>query len=369
MATRLKRIPAEDVEIHNELEEMRAELEALEEAEKPPVNEALETLYAEMEITGDLESARVFVSKLNFDGANNEARVWEGDAEAYNLERIAKKFGTGQYRVKVYVRIPTGQRVQKASKVYGYKLSREDEERLNAPVTQPSQSGGLTVADVETMFARFAAQMQPAPVAQPNPLAMMKELAEVMKVMTPAPAQPGGMGQMRDMIEIVQLMRESSDPIERGVNASTSDVLLKMVEKFGPLMAGALQMQQPQNMAQAPAPQLQAPPQENPAPISQEDEMSKLQEAQLKMGLGYLVTMAEHAAPPETYAAVILDYAPEENLNQLLAIPGGPIEALARLEPRVKNHVAWFEQVFVELRALMLPDDVMTEKTEPEVKP
>src|SRR6266481_1741400 len=76
------------------------------------LNPALETLYAELGISGEGEAV-VFVSQLDADKKGAEAQVWRGSPDDYDLEAIARTFGSGNYRVKVYVRGPTGHRAQR----------------------------------------------------------------------------------------------------------------------------------------------------------------------------------------------------------------------------------------------------------------
>ncbi len=372
MATRIKRVvPQEDEISAEDIDEMRAELSALAEqveAQTDQPNVILQGLYAELGIEEELDDARVYVSKINYDGMNHEGRVWDGDAEACNMQTIGKRFGSGQYRVKVYVKHPvTRKPVLKTSKEIGVILDAEDEARLKAPIAPPAQSGGLTMADVQVMIQQGIGSILPTiqQAIQPpqNPLGMMKELAEVMRTLQPppAPAQTGGLSQMKDMIEIVHLMREGNEaPI--GPGAGTMDVLMKLAEKFGPALASVVQQQAAQQApAQQPVPQVTMPAlQNNPAPAVQptptEDEAMKAQEMQLRMGIGFLVSMAEAKAAPEPYADVILDNVGDEMVNNWLALPEGPLPTLIKIDPRVEQHRAWFERVVAELRVAMTPE-------------
>ena len=164
------------------------------------LNPALETIKAELQITGDAD-VTVHVSKLNADENGTEMNVWRGDPDSYDLEQIAKKFGSGQYRVMVYMRIPSGQKVRKLNKVMAWLLSPEDEQRRksgNAPQTVAGNDTSNVIAVLQQMQRdNLAAQerMIAAIAQRPDPMKQMKDIADVVKTIAPnAPAAPQSMG-------------------------------------------------------------------------------------------------------------------------------------------------------------------------------
>lgn len=338
------------VEVEKAYREMISEVEA----EEKIINPALESLYAELDINEEYENARIFVAKLDYDGQGNEARVWDGDPEQYDLRAIARKFGSGQYRVKIYSRIPSGQRVQRGNKILGYLLDPVDEAKLSQ---QPavSASNSLTADDIRRIVLETMQVSRPAPEPV-NPYAQMKEMAEIMRMMQPqvAPAQNvDQFGMLEKAITLVKSFQGDIEPIDRGVNASTSDVLLGMLKTFGGPIANALQQGAQNQAAYVGLPPSQQVPQlqQNPLPPQpqpQEDDVN----LKLKMGLSFLISACESGAAPETYAEVAIDHVPEAELNILLAMPD-PIASLSQFDNRVEKHKEWFLAVFAEIRELM----------------
>lgn len=339
------------------------------------INPALESLYAEMGLS-DGGDATVHVSKLDADGRGAEAQVWKGDPEQYDLEMLAKKFGSGSYRVRVYVKIPTGQRVMKANKVFAWLLSAEDEDKRNrTPVAQiapPPQDIGKTVADaVATAIAALNAN-RPAPV---DPMQQLASLASIMQTLqpqvshqpVPQPADPFAM--MRGMIEMMNMMK-GDEPIVPVANAGTSDVLLGLVNKFGPLLMQTMAQQQGQPQM-LPAPQQYAP---NPQPLTtnvtnaepvlapppppqytqtQEDEMN----LKLKMGIAWLIGQCDGGGAPDTYAEVVLDSVPAESLQVILSQPD-PVAFFISIDPRAANepYKQWFTDLLAAVRDMLTPE-------------
>lgn len=336
---------------------------------------ALETMLAELGIT-DGGQATVFISKLDANGRGGEAQVWKGDPEDFDLEQIARKFGSGEYRVKVYVKIPSGQKVLKANKVMSWLLSPEDEARRLNP-TQPQQT--IAQPDIARMIAdAISAAIAPLAMArqpQPDPMQMMASLAGIMKDMMPSAAMQAQqahptnpLDMIRSVIEITQMMKGDVDPVDRGVNASTNDVLLGMVNKFAPLIMGAMaggnaeaapqlggyqSTPAPVDQSSMTAPMHTLPPQQFAAPQSPQPGVEDVN-LQLKMGINFLLMQCEAGGLPETYAEVVLDSVPADAVQALLSQPN-PIEWLATINPRVKEpHIsAWFEQLLTEVRELL----------------
>lgn len=334
------------------------------------LNPALETLFAEMGVT-DGGDATVHVTKLDANGRGSEAQIWKGDPDQYDLEQLARKFGSGEYRVKVYVRIPTGQKVMKANKVFSWLLSPEDEARRLNP-TQPQHAA--QPVDISRQIAEaVAAAVAPLMAArqpQPDPMAMMSSLAGIMRDLQPQaqhvaqPSQTNPLEMIRSVIEITQMMKGESDPVDRGVNASTNDVLLGMVNKFGPLLMGALAQGPGASMTGMPQAQPAVeyqqnptrPPQPQQAPQSPQPGVEDVN-LQLKMGINFLLMQCEAGGAPETYAEVVLDSVPTDAMQSLLAQPD-PIAWLATIDKRVEEpaNAEWFRELIASARDLLAPD-------------
>lgn len=339
------------------------------------LNPALESLYAELGM-GDGGEATVHVSKLDADGRGVEAQIWKGDPDNYDLEQLAKKFGSGQYRVKVYVRIPTGQKVCKGNKVFAWMLSPEDEAKRmqvqNPQATAVKQFDPADIARVVVDSIKMALPQQ-NPV---NSLGMLKEIAEVMRTLQPTTQQVAQTPQvdpismMKNLAEMMVTLRGEVEPVAAGGNAGGMDVLLSLVNKFGPMFQQVMSQQQGAQMGAqagiaAATPQLQhmptqtQPPHQAPQQAPQqeqsgEDEVSM----KLRMGLMFLVQQCKAGGLPETYAEVVLDSVPAESLAQLMSV-ADPVAQLAAFAPEVADHREWFEKLIGECREMLTdePDD------------
>lgn len=342
------------------------------------LNPALNSLYSELGVTAEQGETVVHVSLMDADGKAGEAHIWRGDPEDFDPEQLARTFGSGRYMVKVFVRDALGVKVQRARRVIQWQLSPADEAKrksylaeLNASVAAavpPPKPDAVPQADISRMIAeavKAAVPQQPAV----NPLAMMKEVAEVMRIMQPQQtvAQPDPFSMMRGVVEMMTMMKGESEPLERGANASGNDLILAMINKFGPLFSNVLASQPAAQMPQAqpaqPYPQLAEPssltptvtdPQvestnNQPAPV--EDEVS----IKLKMGIAFLIQQCEAGGAPETYAEVVLDSVPDDALKGLLASPD-PVVFLSQYNADVLKHKDWFNSLLTEIRSFLEED-------------
>jgi hypothetical protein len=370
MATRSAKINETDLQaaVQEEIQALLAEDTITSET----LNPALQSLYVELGMEGECE-ATVFVSHKT--KSEPEASIWRGDPDAYDLPTLAKKFGSGEYRVKVYVRQPDGKRVCRANKVFPWKLSAEDEERLaNGGVKSPVLTqGDIAVAVAEAMKGILPAMQQPA--QQINPMDQMKIMLEMAKAMTPPPApQIDQMAMMRNTIEMMQLMKEErgeDEPRSRGEKAGSWDAVLALINKFGPLAAGMLQQQMVQQGSETPAYQDPLPQLENtptatpPAPVSpvvngsmnvvaekqqESDEMFAKQ--QLKLGIGFLLNGCKQGGSAQSYADMVIDNVPIETLDAMMAQPD-PYQVLLTAAPEIAPHEAWFRELLGEVKTIL----------------
>lgn len=351
------------------------QLEEIYEAEA--LNPALEALYAEMGITGEVQ-AKVYISKLQKEG--KEARVWEGSPDDYDLMAIAKQFGSGEYRVKIYVPSERGNPVIRGNNVFAIMLPPgEDaaiEARRSGQIAQPAQGlGNLSVADLSRMITEGIRAALPAQPAQPqiNPMELMRTFAEVARSMTPPqPAQPqlNPLELLRFGAELVK-DRETVDPIERGVNATGTDVFLKLIDKFAPMFGQVLtQGAQPQQQPALPAPSQPAPtvahdPNAGTQPANSQHPAQPVQLSpeeqemtmRVKMGLSFLKMQAQADNDPGPYASMVVDNVPEATLKELLEAEK-PLEILARFDPEILQHSDWFNELIAAVKEELTAPDV-----------
>lgn len=322
------------------------------------LNPALESLYAEMGITEGGE-ATVHISMLDADGRGGEANIWRGDPDNYDLEQIARKFGSGQYRVKVYVRIASGHKVQKGNKVFIWKLSPEDEAKrlapppsTQAPSVSPEQIGAMITDGITKGLAAIMAHQAPPPAV--DPMAMLTQVMTLAKLMQPAPvAAVDPLDQMRKMAEINALMNEGREAPASG-KAGTNDVIITMIDKFGPAFAAVLSQNKAAEQA-VQQPQLAAPDANQP---TGEDEMSIMQ-WKLKMGIEFLVQQCVAGGQPVTYAEVVMDSVPVETIEVWTKDDTSVTAAIAgfvQLVPDVAAHDVWFRELMKECKGLLEPE-------------
>lgn len=373
MATK-KQIDAAEAEAREELKRSAAEQGTAfsftdDTLSAETLNPALESLYAELGIGAAQQEATVHISLLDSDGKGTEANVWRGDPDDYDLESLAKRFGSGQYRVKLYVKIETGQKVLKANKIFAWKLSRDEEAALLAPLTVPIQQMQMQPQqDIAAIVSAVMAQMRP--VETVNPMVQLKELAEVMQAMQPkhAPAAVDQMGMMRNTIELISMAKEMAGG-GGGGETNSNDLLMAAMKNFAPVFTqvigqkvaqDAQQAQQAQQLPQA-VPPAQLPGAVPVAPITEEQKEMNLK---LVSGLSFLCMMAKNGAAHETYAEMVLDNVPPDTLESLMANPD-PVAFLGNFHADVLNHRAWFEAVIAECRTILSD---ATEESAPEEK-
>lgn len=331
------------------------------------LNESLSKLYGELGI-GDNGESNVYVYKFVENG--KEARIWEGSPDDYDLNKLSRRFGSGDYRVKVYVRGDSGRFVLRGNKVFCMLLDPIEEVKAQQIVSGAPVAVAAPAFDpmaIANAITTAIAAAMPKPAPQVDPLQQMAQLAGIMKTMMPnqAPQQsPMDMlGVMRMTIEMMNLAKGERDPIESGVNATTTDVFMKMIDKFGAPIAGLLAQQTTPGMAALPAPPTtgEAPPVPFPSgtttaetatitpevsqpaqpPQTPEQEQQMLAQMRLKAGLGFLCMQAKADNDPGTYAEMAIDNVPPDALKTICESPNY-LDELAKFEPDVKNHAQWF---------------------------
>lgn len=363
MATRTRPAPRELTQ--EDIAEIQQQMEIHKEEEETPEDIAYKNLLSEMGIEGSFVDARVYVHKLNYDNEGNDARVWEGAPEDYDLARIAKKFGSGQYKIKLHSKNEAGYRVHRATRIEGILL--ENDKKEDTPMSVPS-APSVSLEDVRRTVIETMTMLQPKQPEPVNPMAMMMQLSEVMRNLMPQQTAPqiDQFGMFRQALDLVKSLQGDTEPIERGTNATTNDLLLGMLNKFGGPIAQALQQSQQQQLPMPVPMQPQSVPvhqaipaqplQQNPItqPQPAEDEMS----LKLKMALNFVISACDAGGSPGTYAELALDQVPEAEITQLLSLPD-PVAALAQFDSRVADdkHREWFKEMFEEIRELMKPEE------------
>lgn len=318
------------------------------------IDDALSAMLAE---AGDIE-AKAHVYLID-EKTGEDAKIWSGPPADYDLDVLAKRHGSGRYRLKVYVKTDAGNFGLRINRVFPYRLSAEEDARLRAIRSGEMAPPGQAQApfNPESLVTAIVAGIRaaiPAPAAPANNLGMLKEVAEIVRTLAPQPmvqAQPAF--NPIDIFRAASELAADRDPIERGVNASGTDIFMRLIDRFGPAFERAMQLP-PQGALAAPAAPVGA--QSAPTPPQQPSPENEAV-IKLRMGLSFLVAQAEAGNEPETYADVVLDNVPEEDLKKFLANPD-PVGYLANLVPEIAKHRAWFDKLIAEVREALKDEAV-----------
>lgn len=187
------------------------------------------------------------------EAGGEEPKIWKGGASEYDLDKLAREHGTGNYRLKVYVRDEASQQYRlRINKVFPYRLSAEADARLRdiraGKVQVPPSQGGnggagvtvLTAADV----ARIVSEQLQALRPQSDPMQMLTALAGVVGKMMPAQSQPVAntvQDGLNMALTLMRTMKELNGDDGGGARGGRSagdaamlrgvDLLARMVEK------------------------------------------------------------------------------------------------------------------------------------------
>jgi len=332
------------------------------------LNPYLESAMAELGISSDGSDATIHVSHIDTK-TSVESKIWQGPVEDYDLKTIAEKFGSAAYRVKLYARIITGQKVLKGNAVINWLLSPEQDAKLKMlrdnpqalqQQGQPQQMQGITP---ETLAAAIKAAMPP-PVVGPSPMEIFAQVAGLMKQIMPAPvtapqSQPNVIETIRAIAGIMKETgagsRSDEDTPARGTT-NANDIWLKVLDKLPALLDVVGSGKAAHTLQQLPPPAATPGSAETPAgqqiQTPEGEEMNVLEAAQLKqmqMGLAFLCAQADAGHDPVLYAEVVMDQVPEAALEQLLAMPD-TVAHLQTLWPDIAKHREWFVTLFKEIR-------------------
>lgn len=275
-------------------------------------------------------------------------------------------YGPGDYSIVVYEPGSRGAKYRKQITIteaagLREKRRREAAEAANRvpAVSVPANGELVEIREMLKMLMGVIAQQATKP-AQENPLKQMREMAEVMRMLNPAPATPapGPLDSIRMMRELAGLAQELNPPTEG--TAGTMHALTGFLDKFGGPLLGILGQaagnvpRLPQAAPAGPvAPPARAVPDNVDAAPNEGNDMHMLAQVKLKAGIGMLVNCAMQDFDPSSYAGMILDQVPAAVLDEWLSAPD-VLGKLAQIDPRVANHPRWFEELLsaiMQLRA------------------
>ncbi len=171
---------------------------------------------------------------------------------------------------------------------------------------------------------------------QVDPLVMQNNLLEQMVKMKALTGDNGKSNGLEMLLAGIELARDLGGPT---TGAETNDILMELVRKFGPPLA-EITMRGHRAAAEPATPAAGQPAlavvQKKVQPKKGGNEMLKL--------VGMLVNGAENGTDPISYADLIFDQVSVEQIQAFFAM-GDPVATLEKLDPRVKEHREWFEQL------------------------
>lgn len=350
------------------------EMQQIEFVDKETLTPALEAIYAELGLSGEMDST-VHVSKLDADGRGNEAKVWQGDPDQYDLESLVKKFGSGTYRVMIYVKNQTGQKVRKANKTISWLLSPEDEAKRVSALSQPQAQqpqqiqNGDVVAAMREMMNGFAgmikdvllAQAQNKP-AEVDPLKTLEGVERIASMFKPAQNNGGdSFERTLGMFDKMLSLREKMMPTPKLENDDGEISLPAVALSFLKELKSMRQVAPVANAAPVAAQAEIAAPIENAAPQLTPAEIEEIQE--MNIVLRYQLKQAVNAATGGTaaadYAENVYSVIPEEIILMMCGDPEW-FAKLAEIAPFIVPHKAWFILVGERIKAMAIEDGLLT---------
>lgn len=285
------------------------------------------------------------------------------------MDQVRETYGPGNYEAHVYAPHPGRDNRLTLARKLKFEIGSTREEKDESPLPfARRRRGGETPSDLiaslaqmmdaqqrrtEELMRQVLQQQNPAPY---NPLEMMQQMLAMMAGMQQLMPKPEKATGFLDELQKFAMIREILGDMGGGGGDSENGVWLKLIDKFGPVLTGALQhspqaspqlqlpiQARPQALPQ-PQPQPQ-PTKQNPAPRAQAQPQKELDE--MKANVDALVSFAKMGISPEYVAQQILERTPEANEEKLYDFIADEkcIEKMAALNPEVSRHREFFEAI------------------------
>lgn len=297
---------------------------------------------------------RVDLSK----GSKGGAFLFSCDPVEFNFEKLRDDYGGGTYRV--HVRANGG--------IAANRLVTIEEPRRPKIEAQAQPSQDL-VAPLTTMMQAMVAGFE--------------NLGKL--IVTAQPQQQSRSDMLQEMLLYKQLFEQPQqsnvnplDFVKQGIDLAkelgtsgketgTADIVMGLLETFGKPIAEAVATAQATQRANPPPvphpgapmithaanPAVIAPVHDNPAIASEQIEGDIMK--QMQSYLNFLIAQAQADNDVYTYAGMILDAAPPEQIDQFINRPDW-LDYLAQFEPNVKNFEPWFTQLRDAMKELLTPE-------------
>jgi hypothetical protein len=313
---------------------------------------ALET--ALMQIGQDTENcARVIIYRI-IKEAGKPVEEWlhettPADFSEGGLAWIAREWGSGTYRVRIFIPGENGFRSNKV-----IRLAAPKETGIQA--AQAAQSAGISeLAGV--MMTGFQKLGEMIATGQQKPAAteedMLRKMAMYKELFAPAHQAPQA-NPLESMSSMMEMFKQGMELGRMGGGEPSSmDALMKGLEVFGPIAQQIAS--KPQQAAPIQHPTIhQIEAKEKLTAATSEEPDVNVRAMMLKQALSFLVAQARKDAEPYTYANVVMDQLDDNELSALINRPDW-LDWLAGVNPEVKapGIVEWFQKLRDEIKGLL----------------
>lgn len=328
---------------------------ALQAPEAPQEEEtATDRVAALLQVAGGADRAEIKVYRMNSGQMEYCQGFKPSEFEEGNFDMLRDRFGAGEYQIRLYAEHP----VHKKMCVRNSVKIKIAENRMDVTTTGGLGSG---MAQVLQTIAQGQQQMLEALVSikQAPPKDSMEEMGKMLTMMATMREamglnQPQGRekSSIGEIVSAIRELRGAADEI--APQDKEPDGLMSVLPKMLELVSKGQESQQAnQQMAQFPPVQLppsfQPPaqpeqPQEQPAPVTQEESDMKMFTAiKLKSYLKTLIDLAVKKTPITTAAEFVYEKIPDE-LIEIMALDNW-FDLLSFVAPDVKDHKEWLQQV------------------------
>ena len=337
--------------------------------EDEPIEEtATDRVAAMMSGAGPDERAEVKVYRINSGQLEYCAGYKPDEFESGNFDLLRDRFGAGVYELRLYATNPTSKKFAVRQKLRVTIV--EDKHAITSSGLGSGMAQVLqTIAQGQQQMLEALVSIKSAPAKDPmeemtKMMGMMSMMREAMGMNQPQGREKSSIG---EIVSAIRELRGAADEI--APQDKEPDGLMSVLPKMLELVSKGQESQQASQQAvhfppvQLP-PSFQAPaqaeqPQEQPAPVTQEESDMKMFTAiKLKSYLKTLIDLAVKKTPITTAAEFVYEKIPDE-LIEIMALDNW-FDLLSFVAPDVKDHKEWLQQV--RDKALAMFEEAETEQ-------
>jgi len=323
-----------------------------------PEDLAILNILAELGQTGSDAMVSVYRAEA-LKGFKGGAFLFSCLPDEFTLEKLRDEYGGGAYRI--HVRANGGIVANRLVSVEEPKRPKTE-----IPTSPPADVTTPITAMTQAMIAGFENLGKLIVAAQPQQQSRADMLKEMLMYKELFAAPQSSQGNPLDLVrQGMELAKEFG--AGGGKETGTADIVMGLLETFGKPIAEAVsaaQAQQkinqpplavPQGPHIAPAlsgPAIIAPIPTHPAIMSDTPTVDGDTMQAMKGYINFLIAQAQAGNDVFTYAGMILDQAPPEQVDQFIDRPDW-LDFLAQFEPNVKAHELWFSQLRAAIKELL----------------